>query len=325
VIAVAHLVWGPLGPAPLCRFLDSYARHGAGVEHELVVLFNGVTPATREPLEAALQNVPHRVLELERPVQDLDAYVQAAARLEHERLCFMNSYSEILVDGWLAKLDVALAQPRAGMAGATGSWASLHSAVLNTFFLPNPYLRTMPPRSITRQQMFEIEVELGREREGAAAPGEQAGRATLAFRASSIARAVRTMPEQLLLFERFPSYHLRTNTFMIDRTLFSSLRARPVKRKMDAYLMESGRHSFTRQVQRKGLRTLVVDRDGTTYDRDSWDSSRTLWQGDQEGLLVADNQTRSYQHGGLDRRHMLATLAWGPNARPTARREVTAR
>jgi hypothetical protein len=124
-------------------------------------------------------------------------------------------------------------------------------------------------------------------------------------------RTLPPMPEQLLRFQGFPAHHLRTNAFMAERALFSRLRIGAVPRKMDAYLLESGRHSLTRQVHALGLRTLVVARDGSTFDHHDWPRSRTLWQGDQEGLMIADNQTRMYASGGLDRRRLLSAFAWG--------------
>ena len=39
--AVVHLVWGPVGLNPFGAFLDSYRRHDAGCDHDLVLLFNG--------------------------------------------------------------------------------------------------------------------------------------------------------------------------------------------------------------------------------------------------------------------------------------------
>src|SRR3954471_13801822 len=103
-LAVVHLVWGPLGPEPLEAFIAAYRRRHAGAEHELVVLFNGVEPEQHEPLRALLAGVEHTLVELDHPVLDLAAYFQAASRLQHERLCFVNSYSEPLVDGWLGML-----------------------------------------------------------------------------------------------------------------------------------------------------------------------------------------------------------------------------
>ncbi len=319
MIALVHLVWAPLGPAPLQRFLDSYKRHPPGIEHELVILLNGAVPGTRREIEPVLDGVAHRILTIDRPVQDLDAYVQGASRLDHERLCFVNSYSEALHGEWLGKLSAALDQPGAGLAGATGSWTSVCSMLLNALRLPNPYRRSLPPRAELRRQIYAVESQLGVEREGELPEqAAQAGRAPLSFKLASIAKTLRLLPEQLLLFEPFPAYHLRTNAFIVERSLFSSLRTRPVRRKMDAWVMESGRDSFTRQVQRRGLRTLVVDSEGATYEPDQWARSATFWQRGQERLLIADNQTRSYELGPFERRRVLAALAWADAAEPVA-------
>jgi hypothetical protein len=318
VTAVVHLVWGPLGLSPVREFLSSYRRYGAGIEHELVVLLNNVEDRMRAELEAELEGVEHRLLEIPEPVQDLTAYAQAAERLEHRRLCFLNSYSTILAHGWLEKLSQALDQPGVGLVGATGSWASLHSAVLNVFFLPNPYRGVFPDRKTAGEQMRVIELELENARMSAGKSLEipDAPPRTLLDRVIATLRSFPPMAEQLLRFGPFPDHHLRTNAFMVERSTFTGLRMRTIRRKTDAYLLESGRSSFTRQVQSQGLRTLVVDRDGSTYDHDRWDESRTFWQGDQERLLIADNQTRIYSYGEFDRRRLLSAFAWGPRADP---------
>jgi hypothetical protein len=130
MIGLVHLVWAPLGPAPLREFLRSYHAHPAGVEHELIVVLNGADssfPAgeqARAALLAELTGTEHRLIALERPVLDLAAYGLAARALEHQRLCFLNSYSVILVDEWLANLARALADPEVGLAGASASWES---------------------------------------------------------------------------------------------------------------------------------------------------------------------------------------------------------
>ncbi len=130
MIGLVHLVWAPLGAEPLREFVRSYRAHDPGVEHELAVVLNGVAPAReggeaeRDALLAELTDVEHRLIELDRPVLDLAAYGLAARELPHERLCFLNSYSVILFDAWLARLAGALGEPRAGIAGASGSWES---------------------------------------------------------------------------------------------------------------------------------------------------------------------------------------------------------
>jgi hypothetical protein len=328
VIAVVHLVWGPLGVVPLREFLSSYRRHDAGIEHELVVLLNGVSVEQRPALEAELGGTEHRLLELGEPVQDLVAYAQAAALLEHERVCFLNSYGAILASDWLAKLADALDQQSVGLVGATGSWASLRSGVLNSLFLPNPYRGVVPERRLAREQFIAIEREQqdSSARLGLRATGEKraaAEREGPPSRRSLIGSVLATlktlppMPGQLLRFESFPAAHVRTNAFMVDRATFAALHTGAIRRKMDAWALESGRNSFTRQVERRGLRALVVDRDGCCYERDDWPRSNTFWQGDQQALMVADNQTRTYTNGSFDRRRLLSAFAWGPSADPT--------
>ncbi|MHB8531692.1 MAG: hypothetical protein ACYDC2_03120, partial [Solirubrobacteraceae bacterium] len=130
MIGVVHLVWAPLGLAPVRSFVQSYRRCTAGAEHELVVVLNGLAATPRggerfrSELLSELQGTRHDLLELEQPVLDLSAYGLAAARLAHDRLCFVNSYSVILCDGWLGMLDAALSVDGVGIAGATGSWES---------------------------------------------------------------------------------------------------------------------------------------------------------------------------------------------------------
>jgi hypothetical protein len=315
LIAVVHLVWGPLGPEPLREFLGSYRRHAAGIDHELVVLFNGVSREQRDELVAELEGIEHRLLTLEEPVQDLLAYRQAAQRLDHECLCVLNSYSVILAPNWLAKLADALDQPAAGLAGATGSWASLRSLALNALSLPNAYRGVAPERRLA----FELFEELERELEG----GDVSRSLDSGAQGRSPARSMRAALDvlqstsaQVLRFESFPAAHLRTNGFMVRRAVFAEVRIGTLSRKMDAYSLESGRNSLTRQVRGMGLRPLVVDREGAPHNAQDWAQSRTFWQGDQEKLLIADNQTRIYANGGLDRRRLLSALAWGKRADP---------
>lgn len=337
MIGLVHLVWGPLGTAPLRDFLASYQEHPAGTDHELIVLFNGVDERERERLVAELEGVDHRPIATCEPLQDLAAYGWASERLQHERLCFLNSYSTILADGWLAKLSAALDRPGVGLAGATGSWASLRSLAALMHFLPSGYRGAMSRRAV---------IELSREIEGergpvaGSPPQAPAGRGEAclsgeapvgaatgsgASRICALARALSTtviaLPatsEQLLRFQGFPDHHLRSNGFIVERERFAAMRAGPMRRKLDAYAFESGRASITRQVERAGLHALVVDREGDCHEQRDWSSSHTLWQGQQERLLIADNQTRMYANGDLQRRRTLSAMAWGARAEANA-------
>jgi GT2 family glycosyltransferase len=176
MIGLVHLVWAPLGPAPLRAFLRSYQAHPAQADHELVIVLNGADAHSREELLAELQDTPHRLIVLERALTDLAAYDEAAQQLEHEWLCFVNSYGVILAAGWLGHLERAAQLPGVGIAGATGSWESqtqwmrgeprgwlrqlsaVRSARRDYPRFPNPHIRTTA-FMLRRQVALELRLE----------------------------------------------------------------------------------------------------------------------------------------------------------------------
>ncbi len=134
-IALVHLVWAPLGPHPVREFLRSYHEHPAGADHELVIVLNGLglpgigvgaedISISQEQLLHELRQTAHRLIVLEHPALDLAAYDLATRQVDHHRICFLNSYSVVLADGWLGSLARAAGLPGVGIAGATGSWES---------------------------------------------------------------------------------------------------------------------------------------------------------------------------------------------------------
>lgn len=305
---VLHLVWGPLGPRALRGFLTSYREHDPGEEHELAIVLNGVdgaragATASREELLAELEGIEHRLIELERPVLDLVAYGQAIRAVDHERICILNSHSRIRADGWLAALDRTLTRPDVGIVGATGSWAGMRSYAQYHLRLPSSYRRVWRDRSATLSEFRELALE----RDGAVESRGLRGRVN----------TLRTLLDMTVYCPPFPSPHLRTNAFMADRELLVELLPERLARKIHTYRLESGARGITRQVQRRGLLALVVDRSGQAYGPEDWPDSETFWQGAQSGLLVADNQTDSYQRGDLERRRVLSRFAWGERAAP---------
>jgi hypothetical protein len=146
-VCVVHLVWAPLGPEPLRRFAASYRAHPAGLDHRLVLLFKGFGDAGPSAAHReAVADLDHETLTYDRPTFDLPAYAAAAAALDAGQVCFLNSESELVADGWLAALHGALADPAVGAVGATGSYESPRT--INPLRrrrwprFPNPHLRT---------------------------------------------------------------------------------------------------------------------------------------------------------------------------------------
>jgi hypothetical protein len=307
---VVHLVREANGLDALRGFADALRTHPPGIPHELVLAMKGFSsPAQAARYLAVVEDLAPRALFFADRGFDLGVYFASAARLRRNRYCFVNSFARPLVDGWLAKLDAALARPGVGQVGATGVWASGHSWQLYSAGLPSAYRGVLPPPREARRLLREIGAEARGERHAAAD--------VLRARLTLLGR----LPEILLCYEPFPARFLRTNAFMITHAALRELRLLVVRSKIDAYALEGSRAGITRQLQRRGLSSLVVDRAGAVYEPERWPYSRTLWQGDQEGLLVADNQTLPYATGDFTRRRLLARIAWGPCADPRPPRE----
>jgi hypothetical protein len=121
------------------RFVHSYRRFNAGELHDLVIIFKGFNdPADLTAARELFSSLDHQALFTGDDNFDLGAYVDAAQQVPHARLCFLNSNSEILCDGWLAKLAANFAVPGVGLVGATGSFESLPA--FPSF--PNPHIRS---------------------------------------------------------------------------------------------------------------------------------------------------------------------------------------
>lgn len=113
-----------------------------------------------------------------------------------------------------------------------------------------------------------------------------------------------------ILFDAFPNYHLRTNGFIVARENMLKIKHGSILTKMQAWMLESGRRGITRQVERMGLEPVVVGKDGKIYKKHEWDISNTFWRGQQDNLLISDNQTRNFEAASPEWRRRLELFAW---------------
>lgn len=114
-----------------------------------------------------------------------------------------------------------------------------------------------------------------------------------------------------IYFDPFPNFHLRTNSFMVSREIMLKILHGKIFTKKQAYQIESGKNSITKQVERMGLKAIVVGKDGKGYDKHEWDISNTFWRGTQGNLLIADNQTRKFDAATLEWKRKWELFAWG--------------
>jgi hypothetical protein len=302
-LALVHLVREANGEAPLLQFLESYRRHPAGIEHELVLLLKGFSDRAAIDRYAELAGGA-RWVAVSDAGYDIGAYFAAARALAHANLCFVNSFSVVQADDWLARLAKPVIDGQAGLVGATGSWASQLSYQRFYLGLGGPYKAWLGDR----RRFMALLARLN-------PPGE-GGRTARHYAVTAL-----DMVRRCADFERFPAHHLRTNAFCIPRAVMLATSPGRQRAKFDAYRLESGRKSLTNQVEALGLRAVVTGRDGQLYDPPDWARSRTFWQRDQENLLVADNQTRVYANGDHETRAGLAAFAWGAEADPVLARD----
>ncbi len=295
-LSLVHLVRKAEGIEALERFLDSYRAHDAGTDHELVLLFKGFVDRSDAARHLALaEDLDVRELYVGDDGFDLTAYHRAAQSLTTERCCFVNSHSQVLAPGWLGHLVRALDELGVGLAGASGSWASLRSYALLHLGLPSAYGRIYVDRREAVSTLAQI---------GGGDSQRVGGVRRIAYTAITLAGDLRG-------FEGFPVPHVRTNAFAIDRPRFLRVALGGLSRKVQAHRLESGRGGITRAVEREGAVAVVVDREGRSYRSEEWPASETFWQLSQRGLMVADNQTAAYERATLAQRRILARYAWG--------------
>lgn len=129
-VAVVYLARGANDPSALENFFASYDRHGAAWPHDLVVAFKGYDDEERLRQDVKRsETAGAKVLPLDSDEGfDLAAYRRCAEALGHDVFVFLNSFSEILVDGWLRHLISALLRDGMGLVGASGSWESISTA-----------------------------------------------------------------------------------------------------------------------------------------------------------------------------------------------------
>jgi hypothetical protein len=285
-ITVVYLARAAEGLEPLRAFSESYRRHPAGTEHELCVIYKGFT--RRRDLRGAreaLDGIEDRSVDFEDVGLDIGAYLRAARTSERELFCGLNTFSTILHDGWLGRLAEELDRPGVGLTGASASYESFGTSSAFHRRVTAAMARGAPGLSEPYAYMNASSSSPLRERIHG-----------LALRA---------------LFRSFPHPHVRSNAFLVDRRRL--LRARPgrIDRKTLALLFESGRWwGLSRRVHTEGLSLRLVGREGG-FDVREWPESRVFRLGDQENLLVADNQTRVYAQASEVMRCGLRLHTWG--------------
>jgi hypothetical protein len=277
-IAVIYIVWLPFGLDPLQSFIESYLKHPAGVEHELTIVFKGehITESAIESCYQLLQqkNIQHKALYHSKGL-DIDTYFYAASQVSTTYCMFLNSKSMLLSDNWLQKMWAAIQQDKIGVVAATGTYQSHSSAVYTVHPWKWEHTKTFA-ENFRKYKVF-----------------------------------IKAFVWWQWWFKLYPNPHIRTNAFLINRGLFLSLTHKPAINKFDAYKFESGRMGITNQLLKKGLKPVLINKEGHLFEIKDWYNSFVYRSGSQQGLMISDNQTEVYQNANPEEKRKLTFLSWG--------------
>lgn len=119
------------------RFVESYLRHPAGIDHKLYIFHKEY--ATPEDLRWGRDQFA--ILHPVENLNHLDSRTTAGctdvcAAMTTELICPLNSSTEIMHDGWLKKLYDVIVQPNVHLVGCTGSRVATPH-IRDTAFLMN--------------------------------------------------------------------------------------------------------------------------------------------------------------------------------------------
>jgi hypothetical protein len=325
-LAVVYLARFAEGPKPVADFVGSYNRHAAGIAHDRVVIRKGFSDGDTQQDKILGPLFPNAISILDDGF-DITAFAKAAAQLPHKYVVFLNTFSEIASDNWLAKLSSPLSEPAVGLIATTGSYESLHSTLkryheglFHNGLLPLQAgtkglvrtVRKLLPKQFMNRLVLAVIAHSARR--GLSANGRAPDDRFEAFWERETSAGGKF--DFLNTIPLYPNAHIRTNAFMIERQSFLDTLPSSLITKKDTYLYESGPDSLTRQILRRGKRVVIVGRDGRSYDIDQWPKSGTFRLGDQRNILVQDNQTRAFQSMNSADRNVFVQMTWGDAGAP---------
>jgi len=113
------------------------------------------------------------------------------------------------------------------------------------------------------------------------------------------------------LFAPAPNYHVRTTGFIMRTDLMRRVWPRFSITKKIEYLSELGKRGVTQKIMRLGWQPYVIGANGMVYPKEQWPASNTFRSGNQENLLISDNQTGIYQKAGTELQQWLTNRTFG--------------
>jgi len=113
-VALVHLVRKQNPPEAFARFWKSYVDHPPGMDHDLIIVWKNFIGVDHPNVPGEV-NVRHFVVSDQGC--DIDIYFKVSKMFDYDAFVFLNSWSEIIKDGWLKTMHNAM-RDEVGLVGA---------------------------------------------------------------------------------------------------------------------------------------------------------------------------------------------------------------
>lgn len=342
-IAVLYLARAAEGLEKFERFAQSYKQHPAGQDHDLIIIYKGdFKKGEMAGAKFIFRDIPHQSFSIPDDGFDIHAYLYAAERIQNEYICPFNTHTEIVSADWLKKLYTHLQKPGVGLVGTSASYGShsnglkilhhMHWLYYNekvsfqdkkhirdysaTFLGPSPQRTKYSLKHLSRlslKKVIMLPIYFCKK------AIKKINTKTVSHKDTHLMRDFQkywghtlneTSASYVKSFFSFPNPHIRTNGFMVERKILLEFKGLG-KTKIDCYIFEAGIDSLTSRIAQKGLSVLFVGADGIGYPPKEWPKSNNFWMGDQENLMISDNQTSQYMNLSKNERRFHSYLSWG--------------
>ena len=111
---------------------------------------------------------------------------------------------------------------------------------------------------------------------------------------------------------RFPNPHLRVNAFLIKaKDYLEFIGNKNIRFKIQSLVLESGYNGLSNFFKKRGYKIKILNRFGKLFDLENGFLSKTFASFDQEGLIISDKQTRSYDKLSFNKKVKKRKQCWG--------------
>lgn len=118
----------------------------------------------------------------------------------------------------------------------------------------------------------------------------------------------------LIFFKPFPNPHIRTTGFLIKGSEYLKfMKNRLIRSKIDAWKIESGKHSLTNYFKKLNYNIYIINSDGNKFLEKDWKLSKTYNYSDQNKSIISDKHIRKYHNLNPDEKLKFQNNTWGHN------------